>query len=726
VKAAHDVFRGLRARARTGILIEGAARLALVAAGFTVSSYGVDRWLELERPYRFVLLCGVVWALVVTWRRSVARPLRVHLDDNELALAVERSDAGLRQVLISAVEFERDLARGSVRGQSDALMQSVVTDAETRLGQIDSVRALDARRTARFAAGLAAALASIFVFLLAMAEPGVWARRNLLLGADSWPRETRLAFASAAGQREIRLAEREDLVLRVDVEGVVPDEVELLATFAGGERATKRMDRVGPASFTATLTAVLEDVELVAIGGDGTSEPLQVRIVERPRVLDFEVSVFAPAYVGGEPLRATDIGGTLDVTAGGRVELRARSSKSLRAARLRYGDEEPRAVEVGEDGFTVRGELSPEVDGILRVELVDADDLGPATPPQVAFRVVPDTAPRVEFESEGIGSLITAEARIPGMIRIADDHGAVAVTALQRTMDATAGDESGAEFGAVAIEWAGPLLVGATEQELGLVFDLRPLLVDPDPDSERNPIHPGLLLSLRFDAVDGKDPGPQTGSSEVRTFRVVTREKLLQELRRRQEEQRRELERIVARVDDARTEIEEVLSPTSADPAADRARLRLRTLARQLAGLGAETAVTADRYALILDEYANNRLYEPNIVRASVARVVEPLREVASTGFPPAAARAAAFAERGAEEDRSAAVDGLAYVLDALRRVLAQMEKNESLSELVETLRIVIRTEEELQRELERLAEAEGAGIFGDGPEPAAGGTRKQ
>jgi hypothetical protein len=136
--------------------------------------------------------------------------------------------------------------------------------------------------------------------------------------------------------------------------------------------------------------------------------------------------------------------------------------------------------------------------------------------------------------------------------------------------------------------------------------------------------------------------------------------------------------------------------------------------------------VTADRYSVILEEYANNRLFEPNIVRASVARVVDPLREVVATGFPPATARTAAFAERGAEEDRRMAVDGLAEVVAALRRVLAQMEKNESLSELVETLRIVIRTEEELQRELERLAEAEGAGIFGDDPEPSAGGKRKQ
>ncbi|MDA0932723.1 MAG: hypothetical protein O3C51_04620 [Planctomycetota bacterium] len=727
MKAAHDVFRGLRARARTGILIEGAARLACVLAGFVVLSYGIDRWLELERPYRFGVLCVAIAGIAVTWRRHVARPLTVDLDDAELALAVERSDSGLRQVLISAVEFERDLERGAVRGQSDTLMQSVVADATARLGQIDAVRALDARRTALFGGGLAAALAWIVLFLSLVAEPGVWAQRNLLLGAVSWPRETRLAFATTAdGDREIRLAEREDLVLRVEVEGVVPDEVELVATFAGGERATRRMDRVGPASFTTTLTAVLEDVELVAMGGDGASELLRVRIVERPRVLELEVAIHAPVYVGGEPLRTTEVGGTLDVTAGGRVEVRAKSSKELRAARLRYGDGEPRAIEVADDRVTVVGSANPEEDGILRIEFVDADDLGPAQPPQIALRVVPDTVPIVEFESEGIGSLITAEARIPGLLRITDDHGVATVSALGRTMDATAADEEAAAFDAVAVEWAGPLLAGASEQELGLVFDLKPLLVDPDPDSLGNPIHPGLLLSLRFDATDGKEPDPQTGTSEVRTFRVVTREKLLQELRRRQEEQRRELERILTRVEDARTEIEEVLSPASTDPAADRARLRMRTLARQLNGLGAETGVTAERYAAILDEYSNNRLYEPNIVRASFARVVDPLREIAGSGFPPAAQRTAAFAERGGDEDRAGAVQGLADVVAALRRVLAQMEKNESLSELVETLRIVIRTEEELQRELERLAEAEGAGIFGDDPEPGAGGKRKQ
>ncbi|MGA1605471.1 MAG: hypothetical protein ACO4CT_00695 [Planctomycetota bacterium] len=726
MKAAHDVFRGLRARARTGILIEGAARLAGVLAAFLVISYGLDRWLELERPYRFVLLCVAGWLVFATWRRSVSRPLTVDLDDSELALAIERSDAGLRQVLISAVEFERDLERGLVRGQSDALMQSVVRDAATRLSEIDAVRALDARRTLAFGGGLAAALAWIVVFLSLVADPGVWAQRNLMLGTVTWPRATRLAFASVDGVREIRLAEREDLVLRVEVEGAIPDEVDLIATFSGGERATRRMDRTGPSTFTTTLVSVLEDVELVAAGGDGVSDPLVVRIVERPRVLELEVAVHAPAYVGSDPLRSSDVGGTLDVTAGGRVSIRAVSSKSLRAARLRFGEDEPVPMLMEPDGVTVSGDLLPAVDGVVRIELVDADDLGPASPPQIALRVVPDTAPGVEYESQGIGSLITAEARIPGLLRLTDDHGVAAVTAFARTMDATAGDESAAAFDVVAVEWAGPLLVGAEEQELGLVFDLKPLLVDPDPDSERNPIRPGLLLSLRFDATDGKEPEPQVGSSEIRTFRVVTREKLLQELRRRQEEQRRELERIITRVEDARTEIEEVLSPSSSDPAADRARLRMRTLARQLNGLGAETGVTADRYSVILEEYANNRLFEPNIVRASVARVVDPLREVVATGFAPATARTAAFAERGAEEDRRMAVDGLAEVVAALRRVLAQMEKNESLSELVETLRIVIRTEEELQRELERLAEAEGAGIFGDDPEPSAGGKRKQ
>ncbi len=119
----HELFRGLRARARTGILIEGAAVLAAALAGFVLASYTVDRWLQLETLFRALLLAGFVWLAARIAARRLRTPLAVQLDDDELALAVERREPGLAQSLISAVEFDRDLERATTHGQSETMMR---------------------------------------------------------------------------------------------------------------------------------------------------------------------------------------------------------------------------------------------------------------------------------------------------------------------------------------------------------------------------------------------------------------------------------------------------------------------------------------------------------------------------------------------------------------------------------------------------------------------------
>jgi hypothetical protein len=718
MKTAHEVFSGLRARARTGILIEGAACLAAVLLGFVLLSYLIDRWLELEVAFRAILLLGLVALAARVATRRLRGPLAVELDDAELTLAIERTDPGIAQSLISAVEFDRALEHGRARGQSEVLMRSVVDAAERRFAQLDFVRALDGRRVLRFGLGLGAAVAALMTFLALVPDAGLWARRNLLLAAEEWPRRTTLAFEGVPADGVLRIAEREDLTLRVRAAGEIPDQLELVARFAGGDRALRTMDRTGEDRFAATLAALLEDVELQARGGDGETGTLAVRIVPRPRITDLQVRIFPPAYVDAEPSTSSDFGGELEVARGGAVELSARSSKPLRQAALVLGEGRRFAAGLGDGGLTIAVRIEPEASGSLRIDATDTDDLGPVNPPQLLIRVVEDRVPELDFESRGVGSLITANARIPGLLRLRDDFGLATAVALGRTMDAEPPD--GAEpapepdFAPAAVTWAGPLQVGATEQDLELVFDLEPLMVDADPDSPRNPVHPGQLLSLRFDATDQRAPEAQTGSTDVRTFRVVTREKLLQELRRRQEEQRRELERVLTKVVEARAELAEVLSPTADRPEAPRAALRVQTLSRQQSALGRTVQGVAERYGVVLEELGNNRLFEPNVVRGIEARIVSPLIALALDRFPESATRTALFAERGTEDTRSSAVEVYDELIAVLERVIEQMEKSESLSELVETLRIVIRTEEELARELEKLRDDEGAGIFGD------------
>lgn len=721
MKSAHEVFRGLRARARTGILIEGAACIAVTIAAFVVASYLLDRWLHLETVFRGLLLAGFAFALWRVATRRLRRPLAVELDDDELALAVERSDPGIRQWLISSIEFERSLAGagGALRGQSAPMMESVVRQTTQRLAQIDFVRALDRRRVTRFGGALAAAAVGVVAFLALVPDTGLWARRNLLLASVPWPQLTHLVFEDVVAGQPLRIAEREDLTVRVRASGVVPDQIELSGRFASGERTTRAMDRTSEDMFAATLPTLLEDVTLVARGGDGETAALVVRIVPRPQLGELRVTLFPPDYVGTEPVELREVGGELRVPRGGELEIAATSDKPLRRAALVLGDDQRIPATVAADRMTLTVRFRPEQSGPARLEVTDDDDLGPAMPPQLLLRVVDDAPPELDFETQGVGSLITANARIPGTLKLRDDFGLASVKAVFRTVEA-APPESGEqppepEFGPANVEWAEALVIGSVEQQIGVVFDLLPLLTETDPDSPRNPIRPGLLLSLRFDATDRRAPEPQTGSSEVRTFRVVTTEKLLQELRRRQEEQRRELESVLRKVEEARAELADMAAPKSEDPNAARAELRVQTLARQQSALGRTCQGIGERYRVILDELLNNRLYtEPREIRDIDARVVSPLITLSLEGFPRSATLTTAFGETGAADARADAVESCDEIMATIRRVLEHMVRTESLARIIEEVRIVARIEREARELVEKLRDADAAAIFGD------------
>ena len=245
------------------------------------------------------------------------------------------------------------------------------------------------------------------------------------------------------------------------------------------------------------------------------------------------------------------------------------------------------------------------------------------------------------------------------------------------------------------------------------MFDLKPLSPDADPQSETNKVRPGHIVGLRFSATDNFSPEAHQGESETLNFRVVTREKLLQELRRRQMEQRRELERVLAKEVTAKGELAEIISPAEQDPRVTQARLRILALARQQHALGKKAKGIADRYRQILNEMQNNRLFEPNVTRALAAKIVSPLNVLAMDDFPTSAAATAAFADSGEAGLRTSLIDAYEEIIAVIRLVLTAMEKTEDIAAIVETLRIVIRTEQQASDLVEGLRNAEGVDILG-------------
>ncbi|MCA8973309.1 MAG: hypothetical protein KDC98_01240 [Planctomycetes bacterium] len=738
--AARVEFDQLRSRARRGIWIETLGILGLLCIAYAIPSFLTDRLLRLEVVYRVVLLASFAVVVVRSVRRRLLVPLGIVLDDDEIALAVERRAPGVHEALISSLQFDRSLreAGPSPREhgrslESRAMMAAVVADTNARLRSIPFGSAIDAARVRRFAWGLVAFLSFFGGWgLVDAGSLGTWAARNLFLGSVDWPRYTTLAFADT--DTGIRMPQGDALTIRVAAQGEVPEQVFLSYEFAGGDTGTEPMSSTGDGEFTLTLDAVLEDVVLWAEGGDSLPIEMKVTVVERPRIEDLRLTIGYPAYMEreSEVLPATE--GDIRLPRGSTMTLEGRSHKAASAAFAMFGEGQKVELALAADGHQFRGEFSPAESGLLVIDVIDTDQLGAGAPPKFLLRVGDDKPPRVDIRLRGIGSLISAHARIPGDLKAKDDFGLRDIDASMRATEGQpaeapkATDQALPEvpFENVAASYDDPITKNSLRYETATAVDLRQWNTDPDQNSKDNRIRPGMLLSLRFGATDNFGPGePHHGYSETMTFRVVTRERLQEDLRRRQVEQRNELEKIVEEHQAALLELRETVNPDAAGERESQARARFKALARQQVALGRRTAFIAESYQRILWEYENNRLIESAKVRQMEAVIPAPLHAVAKDAFPVTGRLVDTFSGSADESVREQAVTGYVEIERRLQAVLTEMQQAETLAAILEELRVVIKIEDSVIQEVEDKAGASAADVFGPGSDSKKSDSKK-
>jgi hypothetical protein len=466
---------------------------------------------------------------------------------------------------------------------------------------------------------------------------------------------------------------------------------------------------------------VLADVTLRAEGGDSLPVELRVTVVERPRIEDLAVRITFPEYMDRDQELVPPTEGELRLPRGARLDVSGKSHKQLTEAFLLFGSDQKTPLVCAADGFAFAGAFEPTISGLLVIDVIDRDRYGAGTPPKLLLRVGDDKPPTLDFRLRGIGSAITTHARIPGDLKVKDDFGLRAIDASMRAVVDTPVDKKpgGGDVAVpeVPFDPAEMLLGSALERnarrfESTASVDLVQWNQIPDENAPQNRIRPGMLLSLRIGAEDNFGPGdPHHGYSETMTFRVVTREKLVEELRRRQIEQRQELKRIADEEQAAQLEIG-ILDPTQAGDGRKVVEQKLKTLARQQQALGRRVAFVGESYQRILWEYENNRLWEPNAVRQREALIPQPLAALAKEAFPATSRLVDEFATTGEQTTRTAAVDGYRDIKRRIDAILKQMEDAETLASLLEDLRAVIKIQDDAKRDAEKRVEARENDIF--------------
>ncbi|MCZ6787567.1 MAG: hypothetical protein O7E54_10450 [Planctomycetota bacterium] len=698
----------LRAQVATALMVDGAARVAGAVVGCVALSFLLDRVFKLEVVARVVILLAAVGAVgYVVWRYLTSRLKNVPGED-PLAIAVEARFPELKDRLISAIQLSRETDPERY-GMSPQLIGEVVTDA---IEPVSKVRFRDVLAKRRLAKVVLLGVLGVFALVAwGATDPessSIWFRRNVLLQNVRWPQRTYLRIDPERFPGGVaRIVRGADIVVTaLSIGEVHPERVTIFFLDTEGARgkATMKAD-LEQHTYRHEFQEVAFPITFHLEGGDEVTDEFRVDLMEAPEAEDVEVEVSFPDYADRAPVLVDLSLGDPEMLREGSVTIRGRSTKPLERAEIVLGDAEDKTVvaeKIGDDRFEVT--LRPEKTTMAGVRLHDTDGLvNPTLAPRFLIRVVPDRAPKVRLRLRGIGTMVVPVASIPYEVRMRDD---VKIVAGRLETKKAAGGEEATEPFVLPFD---PESLGSDLLERRGVFELAQMEV-----------YPGAFLTLTVYARDNA-PEPHEAKSDPVSLKVVSMEELLQDLLRRQQEQRHEFEALIKREKRLRDRFNDLRDTPPSAPA--EVTSHLESQGREQRQIGRRVRSIGRAMNQILDEMVNNHVAEPSRINELRIKVVQGLSNLRK-GVMNSQADALDDAARHATEapltgTRGEGLDrGYDRVLRAMAKILANMERVELFTEIVESIRILLEEHKIAQREAEARLITELERFFGPGGKP--------
>ena len=524
-EVAHSLAR-VRDGIRTYVWLEGViALVCLVGAAFWVA-LAIDWVFEPSRQIRLLGWCVLFALAVCVIYKLVISRLGRRLSDAELALILERRFPELHDSLLTVVELQQRDVPGAIQRR---FVEKAGELADTRVAGLPLGRVFDRRPLVRRGLLSVVLCLSVLIFALTCRDAfAVWLER-LSLSPDLWPRRVHKVvdgFEARDGGDRVELVARDgrfDLIVRADLSDdyQLPDRVEIRYRLADGRRGRAAMSRLGQAvagrhafqEYRYQFKTVTTDLMFDVVGGDARVEDLQLRVVERPRIVKMELDCEYPAYLERPPL-TLQVSGSVDLPEATRVTLVAQTNKPLHRVVVAAGALEagPRDIVPPSDATSFRLELPPlATDQELSITLEDVDGIVSQEPYRLSIVTVADEPPQVNARLVGVRTSITTEARIPlaGLIR--DDH------RLRKIWFEYRVDQQPSQ----RREWKLPADTTTSTDQLE-TFDL--LAYDDETNSRLVLVEVGQRLSLTVAASDYYDLAdePRHGTSPVFQFDIVT------------------------------------------------------------------------------------------------------------------------------------------------------------------------------------------------------------
>jgi len=521
-----------------------------------------------------------------------------------------------------------------------------------------------------------------------------------------WPRKNQLSVEGLEDGR-LMAARGDDVVVAavVDAGYEPPRQVFINYQSESGGQGREQMPAIRGQTvhFMHTFTAIDEPLRCRIVGGDADTGWFSIEVIERPRIMDVTLGIEPPVYTNA-PAYSLRPGQTVaEALKGSVVHLHIRTNKPVVSAALfrRIDEQEteiPSVSSLGDHEFVA--EDRPPESAMYFFRLVDrfgfnnfSERIGPVP---MTVRLVADQPPIVKMRIRNVGDLLTPEAILPVELDFSEVYGLASAELVYQLAD----------------ESAPPV----AEQLPDFSPGVRAYTRNVDWAVSDHGIREGTRFTLFGQARDFDDiSGPNIGRSSTMSFRVVSREELLAELNRREQEYRRDFERLLRMQEDLYTQL--LTLSTSAEPTTETPRpagpyaqlaRRQRDYAGRLNGLRLQ-------FEQNLAELRINRLSSPSAEDRLAAGIIQPIEELHRTGM---ALAIAAIEELNRRADQAAWQEvrkAQEEVLAKMNQILANMLKWEAFQEAVILLRDVLKLQRELNTETQQRIEEE---LFGNPPPP--------
>ena len=684
-------LNALRTAMMAWFVVDGLSRLLLIGIGLCVVDLALDWFFRFDISQRIVMAALILAVLAWTAYRRLVRPLSVRVSDDALCLQLEKTNKGLADSLISALQFSR-MENFENRGMSAVMVRETVLLGTRLAERLPFTRILDGgkfrRNTILLTVALALVLASAGIIvaagtgLLADNALSIWFQRNILFDSSVlWPQKTYLDVKRVENGR-VKFPRGEDWTQVVEVREdseVVPETVFIDFRQSRG-RSNQSMKKTSERQFETVFSNVIEEFEFRARGGDAVSPWIQVQLVETPAVEVLRLLVTPPKYTGEKVLELPAGKGPYFVLKGSSLKLSGKANKPLAEATLVIeGKKHPLELAQATDFSGLVG-AKDLLAGQYVIDLHDTENLTSRRPTAFGLRIRADREPRVRTKLIGVSGMVVPRARIPLNARISDDYGVTSVEVKYLWRDDVAQTTN---EGKLPLPAAKELLKKA-EFAFDDVLDLEPLRIPT-----------GTSLNFHVAALDNDDvSGPNLGKSSDFLLRVVTEEELRTDLLRREKEQRQEFERLLKNEEDLLTDCKALQAGvTSAASLSQGQKDLLMQFQRRQKVIGTNVAAIAERLSGIVIEILNNRIEDPagKLEKRLREDIIRPMQEIADLGVPSAVAEldkarrlSAEAAPRG--EALQAAVTRQQEIVDQMQEVLRHLVKSEGYQEAVNLL----------------------------------------